>query len=253
MNKTAYFIPAKKSLSFAFSGCGWLSPFHLGVIKKMILTGYLSDQSLVAGTSGGALAALLACSSISTDNALELVISMSKDKSFKSNIDMGMKKSLREMLPNDTLDRVQGRLHICVTRVWPNPTIQPVILSSFDSIDSLLDGVAASCFIPFYSNRRNIFTNISEQKDLYMDGGVHAHIPPIGDVRVAPFPRNFAFRSRSKPHICLENPKYPIPRLLTYVLRPAPESVLIDLYDEGFKAADNWIDEYEKRQFSQQL
>jgi hypothetical protein len=42
-----------KGLSFAMSGCGWLTPFYFGLIEKMREAGYISDSSIIAGTSGG--------------------------------------------------------------------------------------------------------------------------------------------------------------------------------------------------------
>jgi hypothetical protein len=47
---------ARKSRSFAFSGCGWLLPCHLGVIQSMKQHGMLTEKSICAGTSGGAIA-----------------------------------------------------------------------------------------------------------------------------------------------------------------------------------------------------
>lgn len=52
--KNISIIP-NRSTSFAMSGCGWLWPFYLGVIKTMKKKGYLTDSSICAGTSGGAL------------------------------------------------------------------------------------------------------------------------------------------------------------------------------------------------------
>jgi predicted acylesterase/phospholipase RssA len=48
---------ADNTKSFALSGCGWLIPFHLGVLDTMKEAGYLTDKSIIAGTSGGSLAA----------------------------------------------------------------------------------------------------------------------------------------------------------------------------------------------------
>lgn len=51
-----------KTMSFAMSGCGWLTPFYFGVVEKMREAGYITDESLMAGTSGGSLGALIAVS-----------------------------------------------------------------------------------------------------------------------------------------------------------------------------------------------
>ena len=77
--------------SFAFSGCGWLTPFHLGVISKMKETGYINDKTICSGTSGGALAALVATSDMNCDDASEQLIKISTDKSFKKDIHAGLR------------------------------------------------------------------------------------------------------------------------------------------------------------------
>jgi predicted acylesterase/phospholipase RssA len=43
--------------SLAFSGCGWLGCFHLGVAHHLISVGALTTETKLAGTSGGALVA----------------------------------------------------------------------------------------------------------------------------------------------------------------------------------------------------
>jgi hypothetical protein len=233
---------ARPAMSFAFSGCGWLTPFHMGVVRTMKEEGLLTSESVVAGTSGGAIAALLAVNNVHPDEGLETIIRMSKDPDFKQNIDKGLKRILREVIPDNVLENSNGRLHVCVTKVWPNPSTKPLIQSQFASTEELLDNVAASCFLPLYSNRRTLFTYMGgSSSDLYMDGGVLARMPPIGDIKVAPFPRRFAARLATKVHISLDAKQYPLRRLVPYILNPAPEEILKDIYRQGTIAAEQWI------------
>jgi predicted acylesterase/phospholipase RssA len=44
--------------SLAFSGCGWLGCFHLGVAHHLKSVGALTSETKLAGTSGGALVAV---------------------------------------------------------------------------------------------------------------------------------------------------------------------------------------------------
>lgn len=189
------------SSSFAFAGCGWLVPFHLGVIKKMQEKGVLTNDSIAAGTSGGSLAALVAVNDIAPEKALEYIIHNSTDKSFRGNIDIKLKLFLKRVIPHDALQRSNGRLYVCVSRIWPKPRNQPVIISQYESIDNILSVIAASCFIPLYSHSRRIATKISVPSGsnnsnssnssatgsgadavakFYVDGGLHAWMPPIG-------------------------------------------------------------------------
>ena len=238
-----------KTTSFAFSGCGWLTPFYLGVIDKMQQAGYLTEKSLVAGTSGGSLGALVAVSGIRPQAGLDLIIEMSIDKKFKTNIDLGLKTFMPQLLPDNIVERSNGRLHVCVTKLWPNPTGSPHIISNFKSKEMLVETVAASCFIPLYSSPRSFFTTITDNPlEYFIDGGVFGFMPPIGDVRVSPF-NILVFRR--PPHIKIKGDVFSAPRLLSWVLTPAPPDILQELYNEGYKSAEEWIllkEEGEQRQ-----
>ena len=138
-----------RTRSFAMSGCGWLWPYYLGVIKTMKTHGYLTNKSTCAGTSGGSLGALVACADIEPELALEFIIKLSKSSHFFKDIDAGMKSELLPLLPSDALEKCNNRLDIVVTRLWPNPSFtKPLVTSSFQSKEELVDHIAASCFIP---------------------------------------------------------------------------------------------------------
>ena len=115
----------------------------------MKINGYLTNESICAGTSGGSLGALVACADIEPEVALEFIIKLSKSQQFFNDIDAGTKSELLPLLPHDTLKKCNGRLDVVVTRLWPNPSLtKPLITSTFQSKEELVDHVAASCFIP---------------------------------------------------------------------------------------------------------
>jgi hypothetical protein len=238
----------KQAISFALSGCGWLTPFYFGVMEHLRKDGFLTDRSICAGTSGGSLGALLAVAGIDSKEALAMAISQAQSETFASNINGGLKDNLKLLLPSDVLERCNGRLIVVISRVWPNPA--PLLISKFDSIDYLLDVVCASCFIPLYSTPRQLFTQIrKEPGKIYYDGGIPPSpywMPPIGDVRISPFPSNFILRR--PPHIFID-PKSQIGsifKLMSWVFTPPPPSGIKSLYDEGIKAAALWGDTREK-------
>ena len=242
---TNLFLKADKTASFALAGCGWLTPFYFGVIERMQEAGYLTDKSLVAGTSGGSLGALVAVSGISPRAGLQLLIDMSLDKTFKDNIDVGIKTSLPSILPDNIVERSNGRLYVCVTKLWPDPTTKPHVISQFASKDHIVDTVAASCFIPFYSTPKTFFTKIIDKpNEIYVDGGLFGVMPPIGDIRVSPFS---LFMMRRPPNIRINPSTFSAPRLVSWVLTPAPPDVLKEFYMEGYRAADEWIELKETR------
>ena len=137
-----------KTMSFAMSGCGWLTPFYFGVISKMREEGYLTKNSLVAGTSGGSLGALVAVCDVEPLTALKIISDMARDRSFKKNIDLGLKEVLPSLLNEHSLQKCNANLNVCVTKLWPNPKGSPHIINKYQNHEEIVDVVAASCFIP---------------------------------------------------------------------------------------------------------
>lgn len=167
------------------------------------------------------------------------------DHNFKKNIDVGLRSTLDDLLPSDIVDKCNGRLHITTTRIWPNIDRKPHIVSHFKDRQHLLDTISASCFIPLYSSPYKLFTRIQQNpNELFIDGGVYSFMPPIGDVRVSPFPKEFlSLVWKRHPHICLPYHSFPISTLLGYILNPAPPNQLRKLYEMGRREAQIFISE----------
>lgn len=90
--------------------------------------------------------------------------------------------ALEKVLPEDCHKRVNGRLHISVTRVSDSKN---VILSQFDSKEDLIQAVLCSCFIPFWSGIfPPKFHGVS-----YIDGGLSDNLLVLdaNTVTVSPF------------------------------------------------------------------
>ena len=221
INHPKLFFP----VSFAFSGCGWLLPFHLGVIHQMVESRILNGETLCAGSSGGAIAATIAVCGISAKQALEVIVEVSQNPSFRSDLDFSIKRILSEsILTEEMLSKCNEYLYICLTRVWPNPSPNPVIISKYESISHLSNIISASCFIPLYSKSRSLTTKVHSVDGSFVDGGIVCFIPPIGDVKVAPIASEKR-KWREKPHIYLDPQRYPETTLLRWALQPPPENV----------------------------
>jgi predicted acylesterase/phospholipase RssA len=54
----------REDVSLSMSGCGWLTPFHIGVVQAFKDHGLFDERTKVAGSSGGSLAGLIACSGL---------------------------------------------------------------------------------------------------------------------------------------------------------------------------------------------
>lgn len=230
------------SHSFAFSGCGWLTPFHLGVIDSMKQHSFLTKESILAGTSGGSIAALIGCIDYNPKDAMELLITMSKKPNILYDIDGSLRQTLFDILQEDVISKCNNRLHVVITNIWPMTSLAGMnIISHFENKQQLIDVIAASCFIPGYSARK-LSTLVHGNHGQFVDGGLRAFIPPIGDIRVTPFPLHFLRHLSSRsPNIMLPSSKYSLPQLVRWSLFPPSEKQLYDLYYEGFKASEEYI------------
>lgn len=87
-----------------------------------------------------------------------------------------------QILPEDAHIRVNGKLHISLTRVYDGKN---VIVSQFDSREDLLQALLASAFIPFFSGLiPPKFHGVR-----YMDGGFSDNLPTLDEntITVSPF------------------------------------------------------------------
>jgi len=129
---------------------------------------------------------------------------------FDRDIDIRLRSQLRTVLqeacPEDEESllarlNIKKNLNIIVTRVWPNPSRDPLTVNQFLSVVDLVDVVAASCFIPLWSHPA-LSTSIIARPEMeekeeekeggrwdVIDGGVVAFMPPLGNVRLSPFPQ----------------------------------------------------------------
>jgi len=237
--------------SFAMSGCGWLIPFYIGVIKAMKDRGVMNEFSTYGGTSSGSLGSLIACCDVKPEDAMRSVLELTTNAAFNRDKNTGLKAVLEPLIDDHSFRACQSRMFITMTKVWPNPNGVVTVVSEFDSKQHLLEVVAASCFIPLYSATQLAVT-VGKETDLYVDGGVLAFMPPVGDITISPFPRRFIYELLPviKPNpktyrpacIYLDRKDYPLHRLLSWVLIPPPEKEMWGLYHSGIKAANMWMD-----------
>lgn len=89
-------------------------------------------------------------------------------------------------------------------------------------------------------------TQMKSSSGYYIDGGVLAFIPPIGEIRVSPLNLSRLLRSR-KADISLLSTKYSFPQLLSMVLIPPSPVIMKDLFQEGIKSAEFWMRQEETR------
>jgi hypothetical protein len=176
---------------------------------------------------------------MSSIDSLEFLIDLSQNSLFKKNIHNGLKDALDSHFPSDIVAKCNGRLHVCVTKVWPDPVGKETIINNFKNRHDLFEVLAASCFIPFYS-APSAYATIGRER--YVDGGLYAFIPPIGDIRISPIPiPSLLMKTSRKAHIQIISKKYATHQLIRWVLFPPSPVILRDLFDEGVKSAEFWV------------
>ena len=235
MNQVA---KSRGKMSIAFSGCGWLTPFHLGVLEGLRQNNLLDNFEYFAGTSGGSLAALIACTTRDFNGNMQITKRLSRDMKFFTNIDSGLRSQIGEQIGSDDVAvACSDKLQVVISRVWPLAQRKCLIVSKFSTVADVVDAVSASCFIPLYSARR-LTTRLGSRSDadgfgptsapaqaplLYspllheteqhfvhdsrLNGGdvvvdgfaLGGILPPVGRVCVSPFPRRvFAWEGRGR-------------------------------------------------------
>lgn len=98
------------------------------------------------------------------------------------NIQTCLLEGLQKFLPPDAHKRVNGRLHVSLTRSCDGKNI---IVSQFDSREDLLQALLCACFIPGFSG----ILPPKFQGVRYMDGAFSDNLPVLDEntVTVSPF------------------------------------------------------------------
>lgn len=156
------------------------------------------------------------------------------------NIQTSLLEGLQKFLPADAHERVNGRLHVSLTRTYDGKNI---IVSQFDSREDLLQALLCACFIPGFSG----ILPPRFQGVRYMDGAFSDNLPVLDEntVTVSPFcgesdicPRD---QSAQLFHVnwantSIELSRQNINRFVRILFPPKPE-VLSNMCQQGFDDA----------------
>ncbi|XP_050457192.1 patatin-like phospholipase domain-containing protein 2 isoform X2 [Cataglyphis hispanica] len=169
-------------MNLSFAGCGFLGIYHIGVAigwKK-----YASHLPLnkLSGASAGAMAACCLLCDISLEETVNGILYMAHTARQHAlgpfspyfNMQHILFENLQRILPDDAHIRVNGKLHISLTRVYDRKN---VIVSQFNSKEDLLQALLATSFVPLYSGLLPPrFHGIR-----YMDGGFSDNLPTFDE------------------------------------------------------------------------
>ncbi|KAG5313569.1 PLPL2 protein, partial [Pseudoatta argentina] len=235
-------------MNLSFAGCGFLGIYHVGVAVcfKKYAPHLLLDK--ISGASAGAIAACCLLCDLPLGEMTSNVLHVAREARQRTlgpfspsfNIQEILLDGLRKFLPDDAHIRVNGKLHISLTRVYDGKN---VIVSQFNSKDDLMQALLASSFVPLFSGLLPPrFHGIR-----YMDGGFSDNLPTLDEntITVSPFcgesdicPRDI---SSQLFHVNVANTSIELSRQNMYrftkILFPPKTEILSSMCKQGFDDA----------------
>ncbi|XP_046459756.1 1-acylglycerol-3-phosphate O-acyltransferase Pnpla3-like [Daphnia pulex] len=238
-----------RKMNLSFAGCGFMGIYHVGVAA--CLRKYAPDLYLkkVSGASAGAIAAacLLCDAPLGEITSHVLQVAMQARSRmlgpFSPSFDIHnlLRNGLQKNLPDDAHLRVNGKIHISVTRVYDGKN---VILKHFETKDELIQAIACSCFIPFFSGMiPPKFRGVR-----YMDGGLSDNLLVLDEhtITVSPFCGESDICPRDKDtsrliHVVFANTSIELSRTnlyrLAHIMFPPKPETLSKICQQGFDDA----------------
>lgn len=235
-------------MNLSFAGCGFLGIYHVGV--AVCFRKYAPHLLLnkISGASAGAIAACCLLCDLPLDDMTSDVLRLAIEARSRSlgpfspsfNIQNLLLQGLEKYLPEDAHVKVNGKLHISLTRVYDGKNI---IVSEFESREDLLQALLASAFVP-------VFSGILPPKFRgvrCMDGGFSDNLPAIDEntITVSPFcgesdicPRDDSSQlfHINVANTSIELSRHNIYRIARILFPPKPE-ILSNMCKQGFDDA----------------
>ncbi|XP_024883634.1 patatin-like phospholipase domain-containing protein 3 isoform X3 [Temnothorax curvispinosus] len=235
-------------MNLSFAGCGFLGIYHVGVAVcfKKYAPHLLLNK--ISGASAGAIAACCLLCDLPLGEMTSNVLRVAREARQRTlgpfspsfNVQEILLDSLRKFLPDDAHTRVNGKLHISLTRVYDGKN---VIVSQFNSKEDLLQALLATSFVPLFSGLLPPrFHGIR-----YMDGGFSDNLPTLDEntITVSPFcgesdicPRDI---SSQLFHVNVANTSIELSRQNIYrftkILFPPKTETLSSMCKQGFDDA----------------
>ena len=208
----------------SLSGCGWLIPYHVGVLKCLLERGVIcKDRCVLSGVSGGAIVAAGVKSNVSLSDVSEMMtacadrIRNAENGQFVGNMGYVLREMLDDVLPSNAHEITSGEIKIGVL----TSRFDLKIFSNFDSKKDLIDACVASSHIPFYMDRHAFYHWRGKR---WLDGGLLDILPPSDseeEIKSLPYPILAKFRADRKQIVSPQAQSFSLVReLLPYTFVP---------------------------------
>lgn len=254
-------LPLHAGLGYSFTPGGLLFPYYTGVISALTDLGLLGPDTVVSGSSAGAIAVALIASGLDMEGIMEENLrfqsQMLQKGTFWKLADM-LKTSLMELLPDDVHVRMSGRAGIAVTK-YKGRDLEGLIIENFFDKEDFADAVVASCYIPYYLGPNS---GIAYRGDIYSDGMVTNFFPPLPRaaqgstkriVTVSALPKNNRSFVRDPgvdicPDLRPRSQRYSTLEYIKIGLIPCSLDQVKKLVEEGYSDAMQWGEKYLEQQ-----
>lgn len=198
-NSRGVSVESAAKLGVSFSPAGLMTPFHMGASHQLREYGIITSHTALAGSSGGALAAVTSALNIGQHEALEACCRIARrcrDEGTALTLRKALDDVLNELLSETTHAELNGREAKCLvayTEVLPR--VSSRYITEFHNKQDLIDVLRASCNIPFYFN--GMFPCVKVRDGYGVDGFFSVEVyrfgcPPTGaterEIIVCPYP-----------------------------------------------------------------
>lgn len=135
-------------------------------IKEMERRKYVKIERISGCSIGSIVAFLYFIDSLDLMPKLYDVVKTDFKNNFSFNAIKYLKTHLKEKIPDDICNKINGRLFICYNDIKKH---KKIIKSKYKNVDEIIDTIIKSCYIPFLIDNNMLY------KNKYMDG-INAHI-----------------------------------------------------------------------------
>jgi len=177
-------------MNVSFSGCGFLGLYHVGVASCLKTYAPQLYINKVSGASAGSMAALALLADLPLGDMTSQVLKIATEArkctlgpfSPSFNINQILLDGLQNILPDDVHERVNGKLHVSLTKVYDGKNL---LVNAFSSKQEVIDVILASAFIPIFSG----WLPPRYRGIRVIDGGYSDNLPVLdtNTVTVSPF------------------------------------------------------------------
>lgn len=245
-------------------------PYHLGALASLEYHGMLGPNSPIAGSSAGSIATMAQGCGIDSRVVLEATIAVS-DQALAQGGARGrllplLKQQMETLVSDEKFDDLvhrDAKIGIAYKEVFP--TNQPHLQTSFATKQELLQAVSYSCMFPFFATNYPCLLDWSSGglPRVMVDGffsvpRARFGIPELAfggldmqvdtEVAISVFPQTLVGLQLKPNENCISPPEdADVERLFRLATQSSSREELTQVYDDGWKDAEEWYQRQQRK------